>query len=156
MTTAKRKRRAGFTLVELLLVISILLVLGTISVVGYNRIQQGADKKLTQAKIDSTEQAIKFYFSAMRAYPSEDEGGLGALYTEPDDEEKKAKWKDGGGPFVEVFEIPKDSWGNELKYEKLTEPDSKGREYRLYSFGPNKQDDSGTGDDIPAWAEEKA
>ena len=156
MERAKAKRRAGFTLVELLLVISILLVLGTISVVGYTRIQKGTDKKLTLAKIQSTRQALKLYYSAMREWPSEEAGGLGALFTRPDDEDRAALWGDGGGPFLEEHMVPTDSWGIELKYEKLAEPDEKGHEFRLYSFGPNKQDDSGTGDDIPNWAEEQA
>ena len=51
----------------------------------------------------------------------------------------------------------KDPWGGELVY-KLEDVESGGRTRqvpRVYSIGPNKQDDSGEGDDIKnnAWAQ---
>ena len=51
--------------------------------------------------------------------------------------------------------IPKDAWDNEFLYKVVDadEANTTGIYFRVYSPGPNGEDDNGTGDDIPAWAE---
>ena len=146
--TQQRRHAAGFTLIEVLLVIGILLVLGTVSVVGYSRIQDGANKRTTRLMIDNTAQAIDLYRSAMNTLPDA-EAGLEALIQLPDDEALAERWRDGGGPFLKDGVIPKDPWGNELKYERMDADAgavSTGPGFRVYSYGPDGQE--GTEDDI--------
>ena len=55
---------------------------------------------------------------------------------------------------------PVDAWGNKLGYQ-LSDPGSeeaKTLPYKLWSFGPNKQDDNGADDDIKnkAWTQSEA
>ncbi len=149
--TQRNRRRAGFTLIEVLLVIGLLLVLGTVGVTAYSRIQAGAERNMARTQVDQTVNAVKLYRQAMRSLPDEDEG-LKALCTAPDTDDDADKWTDGGGPFFEPAEVPKDPWGNELKYVEAE--DDGGRGFHVYSCGPNKEDDNGTDDDIPAWADE--
>ena len=141
-----RMRRSAFTLIEVMLVIGILLVLGTVGVVSYRRMQEGADKNSTRIMIDSAVQAVDLYYLAVKQYPSSDQG-LSAMITPPEDESLAEKWRDGGGPWLKNGVIPVDPWGNELKYELLDQgTDGTGPAFRVFSYGPDRQE--GTDDDI--------
>ena len=146
MMMKRCRRRSAFTLIEVMLVIGILLVLGTVGVVGYQRIKQGTDKNSTKIMVDNTVHAVELYHLAVNAYPTSEEG-LGALITAPDDEKLAEKWRDGGGPWLKDRAIPVDPWGSELKYERLTDSaDATGPAFRIFSYGPDRQE--GTDDDI--------
>lgn len=140
-------RRAGFTLVELLAVLGILVLVGGVAVVAYTRVAESGRVKATQALINELANGVDLYRQQMGEYPSQ-EDGLQALITAPaDDEETARKWTEGGGPFLKKNEIPRDPWGNEITYVR-NEDATGGPEYQLYSWGPNKIDDSGGEDDI--------
>jgi len=148
--TRKPDRRA-FTLIELMLVIAILLVLGTVSVTAYMRVQAGARKKAAKLLVDDAVNAINLYQIALSKYPTNDEG-LQALITVPDDEKEAQKWRDGGGPFLREPKIPIDPWNNELKYALREGADSDlGPPFRVFSYGPDGQE--GTDDDISSYEE---
>ncbi len=141
-----RRHNPGFTLIEVLLVIGILVVLGTVSVVVYSRVREGANKDMTKTMVDSTSQAVELFYTQVNRYPGED--GLKELMEKPDDEKEAKKW---GGPYIE--QIPVDPWGEELKYEKIeVTEDSTGKPYHIWSTGPDKED--GTDDDIKSWKDE--
>ena len=152
MTRSVLRRRAAFTMVEVLLVIAILLVLGTVSVVALTRVKAGADRKNAQLMVNSTKEAVTYFHTAMNRYPSADEG-LNALREPPPDEKEMQAWKDGGGPWLTDGKIPVDPWGNELKYEYIGPNDSGQPEFKIYSFGPDRTE--GTEDDIKSWSEEQ-
>lgn len=149
-----RNYRKGFTLMEVLIVLGILLVLGTLAVVAYPRIQESADKKSAKVLVDQVGSALDLYHTAMGTYPTTEEG-LKALVTPPDDEKLKEKWTGGGGPFLKDAKIPTDPWGIELKYEQVQTGDSgaapTGPAYHVWSMGPDKTDP--TADDIKNWTE---
>jgi general secretion pathway protein G len=153
----KRKRTIrGFTLVEVLLVIAILGVLA-----GVFAFTVGG--RLGKSKIDTAglllEQIVSKlgeYSIDIGHYPSEDEGGLSALVSEPtfDDEGLVGKW---AGPYINRKQL-KDPWGHELGYE-LVDKEQGGRTRQMvhvWSHGPNGEDDSGEGDDIKSWVDEDA
>ena len=146
-----RRRSVGFTLVELLLVLSILVILATVTVVGVTRYRQSAFIDLTKARIARVKDGINMY--ALRVGDISTDQGLPALITAPDDDDLARRWREGGGPYVDDPEVLKDPWGADLRYIKLDERDDRGRDFIVYSYGPNQEDDNGTGDDIPAWAE---
>ena len=53
--------------------------------------------------------------------------------------------KDWPNGFYNEKELPKDPWGNPYNYKKLEEA---GKNYVIWSFGPNGIDEKGMGDDI--------
>ena len=152
---AQRKRRSGFTLIEVLLVLLILGMLATVAIVGYSGIRENARIDATRLKLKQIEQALELYNSTIGHYPSEAEGGLKALTTKPtfDEEAIGAKWY----PFVP--EEPKDAWEQPFNYELQDTTANTGgtaptKPFHIWSNGPDKQ--SGTADDIKNWSDETA
>jgi general secretion pathway protein G len=152
-----RRNRRGFTLLEVLLVVAILGMLATVAIMGYGGIRKKAQKDTTQRLIDGIANQLSLYNNDIGHYPSEEEGGLEALRTKPqfDDEKLEDKW---AGPYL--TRDPADAWGNTLSYER-TEPGTEEADsmpFKVWSNGPNGQDDNGAEDDIrnAAWAAAEA
>ncbi len=148
-----RRRRSGFTLLEILLVITILLVLGGVSVGVYIQTQKTAKKRIAKIQVTKVTGIVKQYHQEV-ALPSE--AGLADLVTPPDDEALAAKWQE-GAPYFEGGKIPTDPWDTELGFVLETDEDKArqtGIYFHVYSYGPNRTDDNGGDDDIPPWAEE--
>ena len=94
--------------------------------------------------------ALETYRAQASYYPTQAEGGLYALIREPENggETRHYRWN---GPYLDCKTL-KDPWGNELRYEPDGGPDGRGRP-RIWSYGPNGEDDGGKGDDIRSWQE---
>lgn len=140
-------RRAGFTLIEILLVIGILVVLGGVSVGVYSKIKSNTDKKNAKLLVDSVCAQIDRFQIDMGRYPQGEEG-LKELVSSPEDEKDKEKW---AGPYLKDSKIPSDPWGQELKYEKNEDSEGSSKPYKVWSTGPDKED--GTEDDIKNYKE---
>ena len=150
----RANNRKAFTLIEILLVIVILGMLATVAVMTLSGTREGAMQDTTSLKIEEIMQALEVYKMNVSVYPTEEEG-LPALVTKPEfqDEAMGKKWR---GPYLKKKTVPKDAWGSDLSY-RVVEDETTGRKRpRIYSFGPNKDDESGEGDDIKneAWADE--
>lgn len=155
MTWNRKRSRAGFTLLEVMIVVAILVALATVGVVGVTGALRANNRKVAQAKVENTQRAVKMYEIAMGSLPETDEG-LEALITPPDDEDEQQRWVDGGGPFIEGGVVPTDPWNNELKYVlQDSDGETSGQSFVVYSFGPNGVDDEGSEDDIPNWADQE-
>jgi len=101
---------------------------------------------VTMSAIQSISMALDCYKMETGRYPTSEEG-LEVLVTKPDHADKATgeKWN---GPYIEM--LPVDGWGNELAYE-LTDPSSEqvnNSPFKLWSFGPDGQDDGGANDDV--------
>jgi general secretion pathway protein G len=148
----RTRRRRGFTLVEVLLVVLILGMLAAVFIVGYGGIQQGAKIDTTRLKMKNIETALENYNLNVGHYPTEDEGGLKALRTKPtfDDEKLAEKWR---GPYLR--EDPTDAWDLDYNYQVLDSATATelGIQFKIWSNGPDKQD--GTEDDIRNWTEQR-
>lgn len=108
-STREANGQAGFTLVEVLVVLSIIgLVVGLIGprVVGYLN-----DAKLATARIQATtlSNAIELFFIDNGRYPLEAEG-LQALVTPP------ANLQTWNGPYLKAAAVPRDPWGKPYHY----------------------------------------
>jgi general secretion pathway protein G len=133
----KRKRnRPGFTLMEVLLVLAILVILGSLVGVGIMRMQQNANIKAARAQVGMLEGVVKAYSIDVGTCPTTQQG-LAALAQQPTDLKNPAKWQ---GPYLDK-QIGLDPWGNEYQYEQ-TGPD----QFRILSVG--KDGASGSEDDI--------
>ena len=73
----------GFTLIEVLIVISILGILAAIVVLGVSNLSTSSAESACSADYKSTEIALETYKSEMRSYPNSNQGGNSALpYTD--------------------------------------------------------------------------
>jgi general secretion pathway protein G len=144
--------RHGFTLLEVLLVIVILGMLAGTGAILLMGTRESAQIDTTRSKIDTVMHALELYHNRLQEYPDEEQG-LRALLEKPEDEAKAQKWR---APFVKSLDALKDAWGNEFKYLREDDPETGRTKVRVYSFGPNKEDDNGEGDDIKDrnWAAE--
>lgn len=132
----RSRRRRGFTLMEVLLVLAILVILGSLVGVSIFQMQKNANVRAAKTQIGMIEKALTAYQVDMGSYPSSQQG-LDALMAVPADARNAAKWS---GPYLEK-QIPGDPWGNPFTYE-LTSPE----QFQITSPGPDGS--AGTADDI--------
>lgn len=105
----KDQRTAGFTLIELMIV---LFILGLLAMLVAPRLMGRVGKakqKATQAQIQMLSTALDLYHLDVGRYPS-DEEGLKALVQRP---ENLPQWS---GPYLEKG-VPKDPWGRDYIYK---------------------------------------
>lgn len=131
MNETRKKMRhgeAGFSLIELMVVIAIIAMLA--AVVGYNVIGAlGKGERATaQHQISNFKTALMSYRMTMKKFPSTEEG-LRALI-----ENEK------GEKFLDQKEIPSDPWGNPYHYRL-----ENGTEYVIVSYGADGVE-GGTGE----------
>lgn len=130
---------AGFTLVELLVVLVILVLLASIigpRVIGY----LGASRsKTAKVQIESLVTSLELFHIDVGRYPATAEG-LTALIRPPT---KLAGWS---GPYITKANIPLDPWGHSYRYQA---PGKKGA-FDLYSLGRDGKE-GGTDEDADVW-----
>lgn len=106
----KYTRHAGFTLIEIMVVVAIIAILGAAVV---PKIMNNPDKaRVVRAKTDigSIAQALEMYKLDNYAYPSTDQG-LSALVEKPAGDPEPANWSD-----AYLRSMPVDPWGRDYIY----------------------------------------
>jgi general secretion pathway protein G len=118
-----KRRFAGFTLLELLVVIVIIgLLAGYVAPRYFSQVGK-SEIQVAKAQLESLEKALDQYRLDMRRYPSAEEG-LAALVAKP---ASAASW---AGPYLKKA-VPNDPWGRPYVYRV---PGQKG-EFELLSYG---------------------
>jgi general secretion pathway protein G len=137
-----RRRRSGFTLMEVLLVLAILVILGSLAAVSFTGVLGQSDVDSTRAQIGLIEPAVDQYFLTFRKYPT----SLSDLVVAPADVDQE-KWKRVISPMFGSGTLPRDAWEREFKFAA---PGSKNpSRFDIWSSGPDGAD--GTDDDIGNW-----
>lgn len=122
----KNRSQAGFSMIEILLVLALIAGIIGLLVTNLDKILGGSKEKLAKAFIENLETPLMAYRLDVGTYPSTDEG-LQALRTAPSGKEKR--WK---GPYLK--KLPEDPWNNPYQYRfpGVKNSDS----YDVWSFGP--------------------
>ena len=145
----RKARNRGFTLIEVLLVVLILVMLAGVGIFALSGIRDGARKDTTKLKIEQIETALDAFNAGMQRYPTQEEG-LGALTTKPEAGENEVPGAEWRGPYLK--EEPVDAWGQKINYQPIdstSEEYTAGRRYKIWSNGPDKTSESE--DDIRNW-----
>ena len=120
---------AGFTLIEILVVMAIIGMLAVMVAPNIFNQQAGAQRDAALSQISALEAALDTYRLDVGQYPDSLEGLV-------ENDSGRAAWN---GPYLRR-EVPLDPWGNEYVY------DSDGRGFTLVSYGPDGAR-GGEGDD---------
>ncbi|HGJ64799.1 TPA: type II secretion system protein GspG [bacterium] len=146
----RKSKEKGFTLIELMVVITILALLGGVvapQVIG--RLRQAKPKKAAM-DIKAIELGLDMYMADNGNYPTTEQG-LQALITQPTSPPEPMDWN---GPYVKPTDF-KDPWG--VPYVYISPSNRQGYEYELYSLGSDGQE-GGTGEaaDITNWLQDES
>ena len=134
---AKIRRRSGFTLLEMVIVLGIIAVLmgGSIALIG--KVKDGAKLQRVGADFNAVGSALMTYKINAGFYPSTQQG-LKALVTKPSGTPQPRRWTSLSKA------VPLDPWGKEYGYRFPGKKDP--TEFELISSGPDGMDN--TQDDL--------
>jgi general secretion pathway protein G len=134
----------GFTFMETIIVISIILILS--AGVGFSAIKFIERSRLAACKnqIESFRLSLQSYFLDCGVYPTQTQG-LAALWEKPILEPVPAGWD---GPYTDR-QLPKDPWGTEYRYKN---PGDKNLPFTIISWGADgREGGDGQNADIYSW-----
>lgn len=147
--TPRISSRAGFTLLEVLLVLAILGVIAAMVVPNLLGRQEEAYRKTTRINISGLENSVKQYAAEHDGqFPEGNAESVFQLLMSPEVDQQTGKQK---APYLES--LPRDAWKNPLRYEypPTGNRTSHTGKPAIWSCGADKQDD--TADDINNWSQ---
>ena len=127
--------RAGFTLVEMMVVVVILGLLATVVAINVLPSRDQAMVTKAQADIATLEQAVETYRLDNLDFPAD----LQSLVTAPAGLPNPDRYRQGGY----VRRLPEDPWGQPSQYRR---PSAHGGQFDIYSYGADRKE-GGEGDD---------
>ena len=135
-TSSLKRRQGAFTLVEIMIVITIIVVLAGGAIFLLKPLIGRGNNVRVQQDLDAIELALDSFAADNYYKPPTEEQGLKALVEKPDDAPKM--WVQG------LESIPLDPWGNEYQYRVPGE--KSGKKYDVFSMwedGVESDDDVG-------------
>ena len=135
-----KRRQAGFTLLEVMVVIVILGILASLVVPNLMGNKEKADQQKAVSDIVALENALDMYKLDNSRYPTTEQG-LEALVTKPQGEPEPRNYKSDGY----IKRLPQDPWGG--AYQLM----SPGEHGKIDVFSMGLDGEAGTDDDIGNW-----
>jgi general secretion pathway protein G len=147
----RRRRRSGFTLLEMMAVVMIIGLLMTLIGTQVAERIDVARVTTTHAKIRQLEAALEMYRMDNVRYPSTEQG-LMALVEKPSGTPEPKRWQAGGYVRRDMIQ---DSWQEDLQYARPGTNNA--RSFDLWSLGADAvPGGEGTDADIGNWSTEVA
>jgi general secretion pathway protein G len=140
----KNVKDHGFTFIETIVTISIILILS--AAVGFSALRYIERARVAACKnqIETLRLSLQSYYLDCGVYPSEAQG-LGALWEKPLLAPVPPVWN---GPYLDR-RLPKDPWGNEYHYKN---PGDNNLPFTIFSYGADGKEGGGGQDaDIVSW-----
>lgn len=139
----RRAGRSGFTLIEVLIVIAIIVALGGLVAVAVFQRRDQATADLARADMQTLKSGLDLFRLDFERWPTEEEG-LAVLWDKEllDPDADETRWNTYLNEKMET-----DRWGSEWGYR--AESENREGYYDLWSIGPDKEE--GTEDDIQLW-----
>ncbi|HJT45964.1 MAG TPA: type II secretion system major pseudopilin GspG [Chthoniobacterales bacterium] len=133
----KRNTRSGFTLLEIMIVVSIIVILLGLAISKMGNPIAPTKAVAVRADIQSIGTQLMQY-NAMNGFYPTTEQGLQALVTQPTTEPRPTRW------FPSFDKVPTDPYGSPYIYRcpGIKHPEK----YDLYSAGPDRQPDTADDD----------
>ncbi len=144
---AREDRQAGFTFIEIMVAMMILLIL--IGAAGFTYIRYVSRARVVGAKnqVEAFSIALNSYYLDNGRYPTTEQG-LTSLWEKPVLEPVPAQWN---GPYLNK-EVPKDPWNHEYEYRN---PGPNGLPFAIRSFGADGVEGGEANDrDVLSWSQE--
>ncbi len=125
-----RKKNAGMSIVEILLVFTVIMVM-TVGVFNlYRAVQSSQKKSATQTLLLQVQNGIENFKNDLGRYPAK----LEEFASGPSDAQERRRWSDS---YIDkklvVDGVIRDAYGNEIVYEY----DKSKNKFEVYSWGPN-------------------
>lgn len=142
MKTRRKKKRLGFTMLE---VMAVLIIIGLLATLVATQVASKIDKarvRTSFANLKTLHTAVNQFKMDTGRYPTEEEG-LTALIEQPTD---VSGWEPGG--YLETTEIPKDAWGRDFFYQLYPES---GKPFVIISYGADGEE-GGEGHDADLYS----
>jgi general secretion pathway protein G len=142
MNQSRSRRGRGFTLIEVLMVLMILVIIAGFAVNTYRNALYKAKIQAAKVDIGSFKTPLAMYSMDIGMFPTTNQG-LQALRSPPADLPNAQAWN---GPYFDN-DIPMDPWSRPYNY---ISPGRYNPDYDVWSLGPNGQDNSP--DNIGNWS----
>lgn len=139
-----KDKQAGFTFIEIMAAMMILVIL--IGTAGFTYVRYVSTARVVAAKnqIENISIALNSYILDCSRYPTTDQG-LQALWEKPVLAPVPDRWK---GPYLNK-KVPEDPWGNEYEYKS---PGPYGLPFGIRSLGADSMEGGqGNDRDLSSW-----
>src|SRR5881394_4479835 len=132
-----RSKQQGFTLLEIMIVVGIIVILLGLAISKIGNPTGFAKQTAVRADVQAIGTQLQLYESMNGFYPTTEQG-LQALVTQPQNDPRPTRW------YQFFKELPKDPWGSDYIYRNpgLKNPGG----YDLYSAGSDRQADTSDDD----------
>ncbi len=141
LITRHSSLRAGFTLIEMVLVLGIVALLVGAGIFQLTGVLEGGREKRVKGDLTTLSSALRAYEMQNGFLPSTEQG-VAALWEKPNSRPAPQNWR----PFLKKPIV--DAWGNPFLYRRPGTKDKGG--FDVYSAGEDGKPD--TADDIGNWS----